>query len=196
VNRARTKKPKETWTVLLSAPEQRLFCRRCGTYHALRFPMPIWELTAIVEGFDDRHAACSVGAGGLHCSNCGGTGHPESECSRLKAKAPAEWRAGPDVGVSSCTIYGALFGYGYLDHRDSVPRDPSDFGRCHRLLTLFPELHARLGEVAAKHPAWTSLVREWDALTALYLEELPSGRCPKLYARMQQLNVERRGGGT
>ena len=42
----------------------------------------------------------------------------------------------------------------------------------------------------AAYPEWAPLVAVWDELTALYEEELPSGRCPKLYDRMQQLRGE------
>lgn len=68
-----------------------------------------------------------------------------------------------------------------------IPYDPDDFGRCHRLLDRFPAWRLRLGEVPAVYPAWTPLVPAWDELTALYVEELPSGRCPKLYARLREL---------
>lgn len=34
---------------------------------------------------------------------------------------------------------------------------------------------------------WEVLAAHWDELEALYREELPTGRAPKLYDRMQEL---------
>ncbi len=101
------------------------------------------------------------------------------------------WRAGGDTGTSSLTIWSVMTGRTVTDDRGrvrvGVPWDPSDFGRCHRLLEQFPAWRARMPEVAAAYPEWAALVAEWDALTALFLEELPSGKAPKLYVRMQLL---------
>lgn len=41
--------------------------------------------------------------------------------------------------------------------------------------------------VALLSPVWREIMISWDSLVALYLEELPTGRCPKLYARMKEL---------
>lgn len=105
------------------------------------------------------------------------------------------WLYGTDTGVSSKTIFAVLVDQNALRNavtmnphfRPDVPHDPSDFGRCHRLLERFPAWRARLSEIAEAYPAWKLLVEHWDDLTALYLEELPTGRCPKLYDRMQEL---------
>ena len=67
------------------------------------------------------------------------------------------------------------------------PGDPDDFGRCHRLLVLIPEWRERLREVAAAYPRWRGLVENWDELTSLYLEELPTRHAPRCYKRMQEL---------
>lgn len=102
------------------------------------------------------------------------------------------WLAGGDTGRSSKTIWKAMTGRPIGD-RASVPLDPADFGRCHRLLEQFPDWRARLGEVAKRYPEWTKLVAAWDELTALYLEEFPTGRAPKLYARMRALTEGNHG---
>jgi hypothetical protein len=102
---------------------------------------------------------------------------------------PIEWLMSGDTGMSSKTILSVMENTP-LPHGASVPYDPSDFGRCHRLLAAFPLYRLRLPQVAEKYPAWVGLVRKWDELTKLYEEELPSGRCPKLYARMQELRRE------
>ena len=69
----------------------------------------------------------------------------------------------------------------------SPPVDPSDFGRCFRLLELIPRWRKRMPEMAAIGGGWEALVPVWGELEALYREELPSRRAPKLYQRMSDL---------
>lgn len=109
--------------------------------------------------------------------------------------AELEWLFGPDTGTSSLTIFSVLTEKNGAAvrarlRRPSEPLDPADFGRCRRLLLAFPEWRSRLSEVAAKHPTWMALVREWDRIDALYAEEEPSGMAPKCYALMQECRKE------
>lgn len=97
------------------------------------------------------------------------------------------WIVGPDTGISSKTIWAVMMGVVAQTGDYCIPYDPSDFGRCHRLLQIMPEWRSRLNEVASMFPEWTPLVKNWGELEALYLEELPTGRCPKLYNRMLEL---------
>lgn len=112
-----------------------------------------------------------------------------SNALRVAGRTPeARWLASGDTGTSSLTIWAVMTGWSMPDGRDpSIPHDPDDFGRCHRLLEAFPQWRGRLPEVAAKHPEWTGLVAAWDELTALYIEELPTGRAPRCYARMREV---------
>jgi hypothetical protein len=98
------------------------------------------------------------------------------------------WVVGPDTGISSETIWKKFLGLP-LGMRQSPPLDPSDFGRCHRLLHAVPGWRARIGEMATVR-SWAGLVEAWDELEALYLEEEPSGEGPKLWRRMQQIEDE------
>ena len=119
----------------------------------------------------------------------------EARAKRLSSgDVELTWLRSPDTGVSSKTIFSVLSEkHGRVAAiRTGVPHDPADFGRCHRLLNLIPGWRERLPEVAAAYPEWSALVREWDTLTKLYEEELPSGSCPKLYAAMQPLIEEGR----
>lgn len=104
------------------------------------------------------------------------------------------WLTGGDTGTSSLTIFAVMTGDDRvpLHGNPRVPLDPSDFGRCHRLLAVIPEWRARLPEVAARYPEWTALVREWDRLDALYERERkrPDGRAPVLYRQIQALIEE------
>ena len=36
-------------------------------------------------------------------------------------------------------------------------------------------------------PVWKAYVKHWSELVALWNEESPSGKCPKLYIRMKDL---------
>lgn len=111
------------------------------------------------------------------------------------------WLGAGDTGLSSETmclyfISGRaperLHGF----RRISYPLDPSDFGRCVRLLAAVPEWRARLPELAALSPEWDGLVANWDRLEALYWEELPAKTAPRLYAAMHELEAEARFGST
>lgn len=102
------------------------------------------------------------------------------------------WLNGADTGTSSLAIFAVCSERGGLafGHRGALgdpPWDPSDFGRCHRLLERFPAWRSRLSEVASRFPAWRRLVPAWDELEALYREEEPSGTAPKLYALLKKL---------
>lgn len=114
---------------------------------------------------------------------------------RMLGDQELTWLYGTDAGISSMTIFSMLASSEgvrtaaniWLNGRHNVPHDPADFGRCHRLLERFPGWSERLGQVADHWPRWKPLVDNWDRLTALYLEESPTGKCPKLYAEMKRL---------
>lgn len=98
------------------------------------------------------------------------------------------WRIGRDTGVSSETIWHTMTGAPAAGfHSSSPPLDPADFGRCHRLLALFPEWRSRLAEVAEAHCGWGPMVREWSEMERLYVRDLPTDRCDELYALMRKL---------
>lgn len=73
----------------------------------------------------------------------------------------------------------------------SPPSDPSDFGRCYRLLKLIPEWRPRLSEVAARYRQWTALIEHWDELTAMYEDELENGPKNKFGSRMAPRTYDR-----
>lgn len=103
---------------------------------------------------------------------------------------PHDWVMGSDTGVSSRTIWAAMMGADMPDWRSGVPVDVDDFGRCHRLLAQFPEWRARMPEVAARFPLWAGIVREWDELTAMYVEDLPHGWSDRMFRRLMELREE------
>lgn len=105
-----------------------------------------------------------------------------------------DWLASDDTGLSSETMCWyflrgkapeRLHGFPGPCH----PLDPSDFGRCLRLLQAIPEWRSRLPELAQLSPQWAALVANWDRIEALYLEERPSGRAARCYAAMKELGL-------
>lgn len=117
---------------------------------------------------------------------------------------PTEWLLGNDTGTSSKAICAVLTGSTTPNGYDNdVPNDPDDFGRCYRLLGLFPEWLARLDEVATALPNWTPIIENWASLSALYVDcSEPDGRytlasykrnsaaSKELFDRLQKLRCE------
>lgn len=100
------------------------------------------------------------------------------------------WLASDDTGISGLTMAAALYlagKYAFTPQRWCHPWDPSDFGRCHRFLEAVPGSRERLPEMKTVSPVWATLVDNWDEITRLYLEELPTGKAPKCYALMDKL---------
>lgn len=161
------------WVVMGGKPGEIGYCSRCGQGLTVNLPQPIPIFVACPEAFAKMHSGCKP-----------------RQYHEKPAQTPIEWASGRDTGTSSLTIYSILTGLPSPHGHYSVPWDPADFGRCYRLLKLFPAWRGRLGEVAEKEPTWKPLVREWDALTRLYEEELPKGKAPKLYDRMKELLKE------
>lgn len=101
-----------------------------------------------------------------------------------------DWIGGRDTGASSVAIWSHMMG---ARSSGSFPYDPSDFGRCYRLLTLAPEWRARIGEMAKYSKTWARLAARWDELTALFEAETGAGGlatadvyggAPRTYAAM------------
>lgn len=163
----------------------RLACMHCGgQYTPDSAPTPVNILTAIWDAFAKEHGGCKKPKGD-RCATCLEMGHTSATHVHRDYQA---WMRSGDTGTSSKAIWHRMMGHSMVSDTDT-PWDPSDFGRCHRLLTAFPEWRKRIGEMAPVSPRWASIVASWDELEALYVEELKnaSGNAPKLYARMKQL---------
>jgi len=95
----------------------------------------------------------------------------EAELATLKAKDSdrekhLSWYYGLDTGISSETIFGVMTDIPVRSN--GIPYDLDDFGRCYRLLQLFPEWKSRLSEVSEKFPEWALLIDNWDQIESLY----------------------------
>jgi len=80
------------------------------------------------------------------------------------------WLCGDDTGLSSKAILNHMMGA--RDADQSYPLDPSDLGRCLRMLRLFPEFKGRMVEMARYGPAWESLSKKWQELELLMINEV------------------------
>ena len=158
------------WIVVGGSPGESSYCTRCGEGLRLYLPVRIEIFVAAAKAFVKIHSKCSPG-----------------NYVEPPVTTPEEWVAGRDTGISSLTIYSAITGMPGPHRRYDIPHDPADFGRCYRLLNLFPAWKEQLPKVVGLCPRWKSFVENWDELTKLYEEELPSGKAPRLYGRMQAL---------
>lgn len=72
----------------------------------------------------------------------------------------------------------------HVDH----PLDPSDFGRCSRLLdaSWAEGWRERIGEMAQYSEEWAALAVAWPELEKLYAEEKTLDAAPKLYDAMKK----------
>jgi len=105
----------------------------------------------------------------------------------------AAWLRSDETGQSSIYMASHLaprIGLMVYSREYAVPHDPEDFERCVKLLDAAPELRPHLNEMArAVHgKIWNRLAAEWDELERLYREERPTGRAPKLFARIQAIH--------
>lgn len=106
------------------------------------------------------------------------------------------WLASDDTGMSSQFMARELCGARVRLEHDAkpYPLDPSDFGRCVRFLAAVPFARAKIGELTKHGPVWAAYVAQWAEMEALYAEELPSGKAPRLYAMMDEIQRANRKG--
>lgn len=112
------------------------------------------------------------------------------------------WIVGDDTGVSSMAIWAVMMGvHENLPYwQRSTPSDPSDFGRCFRLLKLIPEWEDSLSKMKAidydmeingiKYPkVWSSFVDNYWKMKRLYIKESSLGHARELYDFMRSLGL-------
>lgn len=136
----------------------------------------------------------------LHCPACGGGTRKIMFGQRPKetpvdtgvpiATRLAAWQAGADTGLSSKTIAAVMSGADVGE--GDYPRDPSDLGRCLRLLRLIPEWKDRMPIMGGLNLVWAALVARWDVLESaldyecgIFGEKAKSA--PKTYALMREI---------
>ena len=162
-------------------------CTRCGAESLLEFPpsgrgIEVWAFAALGRGFVDEHRRCKP--------------DPEAVAARRRYTTPGEWLASWDTGISSKTIWAVMTGRCSEGRfTPGVPHDPSDFGRCYRLLAAFPAWRARLPEVAARYPERGGLGAAGGESTVPYERDVATGGCDELFARLRALEDAARKAG-
>lgn len=95
-----------------------------------------------------------------------------------------EWSLSSDTGASSK----AMLRSALTKTPGAIPHDPSDFGRCHRLMLAVPELRGYFPQMKANCPRLTPYLDNWDELKALYERAQTDQRSQQaLYARLKEL---------
>lgn len=105
-------------------------------------------------------------------------------------KRALKWALSDDTGGSSIALCGVMSAVEakYYDY----PSDPSDLGRCLRLLELIPEWKPRIvGAMSLINPGWSGLVAEWDEISKMMSDEVgidwSKGKsAPKTYDAMKK----------
>lgn len=100
-----------------------------------------------------------------------------------RMRGALKWLVGRDTGASSRAMLCVALD---LPHDGSDPLDPSDLGRCLRLLERMPWVRDAFPKIRDISPTWAELIDRWDELTRLYERESlrADGRAPGLYAAM------------
>lgn len=145
-------------------------CLNCGSQQEIAMPSSLRVMAAIGQAFVAEHRACQP---------------TERGAARMRYSDHIGWVTSWDTGESSLAIYRFMSGGLGAGSNPAIPHDPSDFGRCFRLLAVEPEWRARMLEMASIK-AWAPFVLRWAELEALYQEEAPSGSCPKLFEALKQ----------
>ncbi len=106
-------------------------------------------------------------------------------------KAALAWITSRDTGESSKAIWSHMTGAKCSGHL-STPSEPSDLGRCLRLLESVPEWSPRMPEMACHGIDWARMASRWDELAAYMIGEVgihweKGGKAPKTYALMQSI---------
>lgn len=100
------------------------------------------------------------------------------------------WIATGEVGISSKTMWAALTDAitgGPKGLNFDVPHDPDDFRRCLSFVNYCGVTPDDLQRVKEVFPWWSPQVDNWPRLVELWNEESRSGRCPKLYDLLREL---------
>lgn len=104
------------------------------------------------------------------------------------ARRVIAWMVAGDSGISSETMASIALD---VEKKDSFglrpPSDPSDFGRCYRLVMAVPEIIDVFPHIARKVPKFKGILDNWDELCALYERDLSKKKSVEMYNRMKEL---------
>lgn len=96
------------------------------------------------------------------------------------------WLASDDVGMSSKYMAAVLSGKFTADF--AYPHDPSDFGRCLRMIRACPEFEGLIHRMCSKGRQWEAVANNWEEWAKLYdiAAASPDGKATELYRLMKE----------
>lgn len=109
------------------------------------------------------------------------------------SKRAITWLLQDDTGISSKTMIAAMFNVDIKEVGGGIPHDPSDFGRCYRLIKAIPEVVSGFPNLISQYPEWAPYIENWDRLTSLYERDLKSRISSELLRVMRsfrETNIE------
>ncbi|WP_175994841.1 hypothetical protein [Burkholderia vietnamiensis] len=109
--------------------------------------------------------------------------------SEKALKQIGNWLLSGDTGLSSETM--AAIALGATKKAGIAPYDPSDFGRCYRLVKKVPEIRKAFPRIAKRVKTFSGIINDWDALCEIYERDLPTGRNEDLHRRIKELRGDR-----
>lgn len=108
--------------------------------------------------------------------------------SQETVKRIGQWLANGDTGVSSETMVAISMGAVASDETGfDAPYDPSDFGRCYKLVKAVPELRDQFKRIGEIVPTFAGILQNWDELCETFERDAPKGRSDDLYSRIKEL---------
>lgn len=110
----------------------------------------------------------------------------KERCDLLEAVVA--WLTGGDTGLSSQWMLHVCCDVPFENgwNEGACPYDPSDFGRCYRLIRAIPQVKANMHKLKDSGPVWAAYIENWDQLEAAYELEHSNGDAPVLYGLMQR----------
>ena len=165
-------------------------CSDCkNEWIAIYTPAPVDEVSQALTG-----AKCGTCQSDKICMGVfpKTIGIAASASSRDKIMA---WLASGDTGISSESLAYEFLGQTRGGRSGAgTPSDPSDLGRCLRLINLVPEVRACVDYLALKHDGWKKAAKCWDAITDSMIDEVgidwSKGRsAPKTYDMMKKAGL-------
>jgi hypothetical protein len=102
------------------------------------------------------------------------------------------WLLNGDTGRSSATMAAIALGATRVQGCEvDAPYDPSDFGRCYRLVQKVPEIREHFPRIGKKVKVFAGILREWDALVRIYERDKPKGESRELHELIRGLRGDR-----
>jgi hypothetical protein len=169
----------------ITVRNENLFCSHCGTSEKVPYPIVIPKFTAMIDEFANKHEDCEPV-----------WKQPEPDMSQSLVERARWWMVNGERGISSETIYSVLCEEPLLPLRKpnsyDHPHDPDDFRRCYLLLKAIPEWREQLHKMKSISQTWSNLVDNWDKLTFMLEELIPTNKDNGMYDFMKSLIIKQK----